>query len=549
MSRRVLIIGLDGATFDVINPLMEEGWMPCLKRLIEKGAYGLLKSTVPPISAPAWLSLATGLKPEKTLVYDFGYRKDKRNYKLQSSSSSDYAGRAIWDYLGKAGKQVGILNYPMCIPPYEVNGFMSAGIWASQDGEFTFPPDLKQELNKAADGKYELTVDYHKIRYEDTGLFLDDLQKVLAKKLRAATYLLKEKQWDFFWLVISETDWLQHIMWRHIDESHPLYEGQNSKKLYQRFKKLWGLIDEAIGEFCGIVGEKTNLVILSDHGFGPNDEVFKLNVWLEREGYLLWRKRQNKALNRIKATVCAFGKATAEGIKLHKLVPKLYGWGRATKDKLIERIIDRIDLERSIAFDPGHSMPFGGIYINDRIIHTPQNKEELIKEIAQKLCSWGNRNNAKVEIWQRNNLPGDEANTGPDLMVSINDWRCVMPKGHLDGEIFERRPYSSRHTGSHRMNGIFIAAGPDIQRCAIDKVCIYDIAPTILYLFDQPIPTNIDGQVFKDIITAEYLANHPVKLQTKSQDYKCTDESGAVKGLTAEDEDNIQQQLKDLGYM
>ncbi len=99
------------------------------------------------------------------------------------------------------------------------------------------------------------------------------------------------------------------------------------------------------------------------------------------------------------------------------------------------------------------------------------------------------------------------------------------------------------------MNGIFIAAGPDIQRCAIDKVCIYDIAPTILYLFEQRIPPNIDGQVFEDIITAEYLANHPVKLQTKSQDYKYTAESVAVKGLTAKDEDNIQQQLKDLGYM
>ncbi|MHC4890702.1 MAG: alkaline phosphatase family protein [Planctomycetota bacterium] len=463
-------------------------------------------------------------------------------------SSSNYAGRAVWDYLGKAGKQVGILNYPLCIPPYEVNGFMSAGIGASLDGEFTFPPDLKQELNKAADGKYELTADYRKNHYENTELFLNDLERVLTKKLRAGMHLLKEKQWDFFWLILSETDWLQHIMWRHIDESHPLYEGENSGKLYQRFKKLWGLIDEAIGEFCSIVGEKTNLVILSDHGFGPNDELFKLNVWLEHEGYLVWRKRRNKALNRAKEVICTFGKAIAQVVKLQKLSSQLYNWGRATKAKLIERVIDQIDLERSIAFDPGHTMPFGGIYINDRLVDAPQ-KKELIKEIAQKLRSWGKRNNAKVEIWQRDNLPGDEANTGPDLRVGINDWRCVMPKGHLDGEIFDRRPYSSRHTGSHRMNGVFIAAGPDIQRCVIDKVCIYDIAPTILYLFDQPIPPNIDGQVLKDIITAEYLADHPVKLQTKPQDYKSTNGSGVVKGLTPEDEDNIQQQLKDLGYL
>lgn len=547
MNRKVLIIGLDGATFDVINPLIKEGRIPNLARLIERGASGQMLSTIPPISGPAWVSLATGMKPQRTAVYDFLNRRDN-SYRLQGVTSADCAGRAIWDYLSIAGKRVGILNYPVCMPPYEVNGFMTAGFLASPNSEFTFPADLKQELNEAADGKYELAVDYHKICYEDTGLFLDDLQRVLAKKLRAATHLLKEKQWDFFWLILSETDWLQHIMWRHIDESHPLYEGQNSRKLYQRFKKLWGLIDEAIGEFCGIVGEKTNLVVLSDHGFGPNDEVFKLNVWLEHEGYLIWRKRQNKALNRIKATVCAFGKATAKRIKLHKLSPQLYNWGRTTRVKLIESVIDQIDLERSIAFDPGHTMPFGGIYINDRLVDAPQ-KKDLIKEIAQKLCSWGNVNNAKVEIWQRDNLPGDEANTGPDLLVGIDDWRCIMPKGHLNGEIFELRPYSSRHTGSHRMNGIFIAAGPDIKSGAIDKVSVYELAPTILYLFDEPIPPNMDGQVFKDIITAEYLANHPVKLQTKSKDYKCTDESGDVKGLTAEDEDNIQQQLKDLGYM
>jgi predicted AlkP superfamily phosphohydrolase/phosphomutase len=243
-----------------------------------------------------------------------------------------------------------------------------------------------------------------------------------------------------------------------------------------------------------------------------------------------------------------FGKALAKGIKLRKLSPQLYKWGRDTSIKLIERVIDQIDLERSIAFDPGHTMPFGGIYINNRLVNAPQ-KKELIKEIEQKLRSWGKRNNAKVEIRLRDNLPGDKVNTGPDLLVGINDWRCVMPKGHVDGEIFDRKPYSSRHTGSHRMNGIFIAVGPNIQRCEIDKAFIYDIAPTILYLFDQQIPPNIDGQVLKEIFSTEYLADHPVKLQTKPQDYRYTDESGVIKGLTSEDEDKIQQQLKDLGYM
>lgn len=548
MSRRVLIIGLDGATFDVINPLMKEGLMPCMKRLIEDGACGVLNSTMPPISGPAWLSLATGLKPEKTLIYDFGYRKDKGSYRLQSISSSDFAGRSVWDYLGNAGKKVGILNYPLCVPPYEVNGFISAGIGVSDDDEFTFPTGLRQELNKAIEGKYELTVDYHKIRYEDTELFLDDLERVLAKKIRAGAHLLKEKQWDFFWLILSETDWLQHIMWRHIDENHLLHEGANSERLSYRFKKIWGLIDRAISDYCDIVGEKTNIVILSDHGFGPNDEVFKLNVWLEHEGFLLWRKRRNKMLKRASEMIRIFGKILAKGIKLRKLSPQLYNWSRARSNKLVERVINQIDIERSIAFDPGHTIPFGGIYVNDELLKTPQ-KKKMIKEIEQKLRSWGKRNNVNVEIWLKDHLLGYKVNTGPDLLVGIDDWRCVMLKGHADGELFERKPYSSRHTGSHRMNGIFIAVGPDIQRCKIDRACIYDIAPTILYLFDQPIPSSIDGQVLKEIVSSEYLTDHPVEIQTKPQEHQSTDESCIIKGLTSDDEDKIQQQLKDLGYM
>lgn len=548
MSRRVLIIGLDGATFDVIKPLIEEGLMPNLAKLIERGASGPMLSTIPPISAPAWLSLATGMKPEKTSVYDFCNRKDN-SYQLQGITSADYAGRAIWDYLSKAGKLVGVLNYPLCNSPYKVNGFMTAGFLASPNNEFTFPADLKQELNEVVGGEYELSVPYHDSRYDDIELFINDIQRVLDKKLRTTAYLLKKKQWDFFLVVFSETDWLQHIMWRHIDDGHLLHKGEDSRKFQQRFKKTWQTIDEAIGEFHIIAGEEANLVVLSDHGFGRNDEVFKLNVWLEHEGYLIWRRGRKKALNRLRKAVCTYGRAVAKGVKLHKLTPKLYSWGRATKVKLTEKVIDQIDLEKSVAFDPGHTMPFGGIYINDQLIGTPSKKKELVEKIARKLRGWGKRNNVNVEIWQSNNSVGDVVNTAPDLLVGIDNWRCVMPKDHLDGEVFERRPYSSRHTGSHRMNGIFVAVGPDIQRRVVDHIHICDVAPTLLYLFDQPVSSNINGQVVKDILAAEYLAGHPIKFQTEIRNDKHSGATSGAKEMTDEERNTLQRQLKGLGYM
>jgi predicted AlkP superfamily phosphohydrolase/phosphomutase len=547
MSNRVLIIGLDGATFDVINPLMEEGLLPNLAGLIARGASGRMLSTIPPISGPSWISLATGMKPETTSIYDFTYRKGE-SYELQHISSSDYAGRSIWDYLSKAGKTVGILNYPMCFPPYEVNGFLSVGLGTSEDNEFTFPRDLKRELDTAAGGKYEMTVGYHDVRYEDAELFLNDLQRVLTKKLRAATYLVKEKQWDLFWVVLSETDWLQHLMWRHIDERHSLHEGQKSRDLYERFKQIWTLVDKTIGEWADIAGEQSNLIIHSDHGFGPNEAVFKLNVWLEREGYLVWRKGQKKAVGDAKEEFLKRCKAMARTLKLYKLAPRLYQYGRATKEKLIERTIDQINLEKSIAFDPGHTIPFGAIYINDRLADTSQKRKEISQEIEQKLRDFANMNNVKVEIWRKSDLPDSESNTGPDVMVGMDDWRCVVLKDRLDGDVLERRPYSSRHTGSHRMDGIFIGTGPDIQNRRVENIQLCDIAPTVLHLFDIPTPPGMDGHVRTDVITAEYLVRHPVSVQDEIPQASA-EAVGQTRDMTQEEQDVIQKQLKDLGYM
>ncbi|MFC1634150.1 alkaline phosphatase family protein [Planctomycetota bacterium] len=547
MSHKVLIIGLDGVTFDVIDPLMEEGLLPNLAGLIAKGTSGRMLSTVPPISGPSWISLATGLKPERTSIYDFTYRKDD-SYELHHISSSDYSGRSVWDYLSRAGRTVGILNYPLCFPPYEVNGFLSAGLGTSEDNEFAFPGSLKQELDTAAGGKYEMTVGYHDIRYEDTELFLSDLQRILEKKLRVATYLVKEKEWDFFWFVLSETDWMQHLMWRHIDENHSQHEGQKSRDLYERFKQLWIRIDNAIGELADLAGEQSNLIVHSDHGFGPNEAVFKLNVWLEREGYLVWRGKKKKKAGSVRDELLNRCKAMAKALKLHKLAPGLYDYGRATKQKLIDKTIDHIDLEKSIAFDPGHTIPFGGIYINDRLVDTDQKKKEISREIEQKLRDYAKGNNLKVDVWRKSDLPESDSNTGPDLIVGIDDWRCVVLKDPLEGDVIERRPYSTRHSGSHRMDGIFVAAGPDIQSGRIENIQLFDIAPTVLHLLEIPIPSNMDGQVRTDVIAADYLAHRPVGIQGEIPQTSA-EVVGQTRDMTQEEQDAIQQQLKDLGYM
>ena len=142
---KLLIIGLDGATWDVLMPLIEKKTLPTLEKLVKNGTYGVLESVVPfPVTGGAWLSLATGKTPGKTGIIDFLNRKDA-THKLYPTSSSDFKGHSFWDYLSKANKKVGIFNYPMLFPPYKVNGFMVSGLGSSPDDDISYPPSLKKK--------------------------------------------------------------------------------------------------------------------------------------------------------------------------------------------------------------------------------------------------------------------------------------------------------------------------------------------------------------------------------------------------------------------
>ena len=105
----------------------------------------------------------------------------------------------------------------------------------------------------------------------------------------------------------------------------------------------------------------------------------------------------------------------------------------------VDRDTLQIDLEKTLAFDPGHTIPFSGIYINHSLTNNSQNKKRLAMEIKEKLCDWGKQNCVKVKVWPKNGSHNNKVYTEPDLIVGINNWRCVLLKDRLSGKIYERR--------------------------------------------------------------------------------------------------------------
>ena len=539
-TKKFLIIGLDGATFDVINPLIKEGRMPNIENLIKEGASGVLQSTIPPVTSSAWLSMATSLTPGKTGIYDFIKRTQENGYRFTMVNSSDYRGRAVWDYLSNSGKRVGIVNYPNLYPPYKINGFfVSGGIGSPKESAFTYPLELENEVKQFIG--YDRQLNLKDPKYKNLDLFINDVNDMFKKRLDCTKYLLAEKEWDLFWAVFPETDWIQHMMWKYIDPHHSDYRELEAKRYRDKFKRFWNLVDKGIGELKEITGGKVNIVIASDHGFGPcYNQSFRLNTWLKYEGYFKPKKRAS--------TIFWLGKKLRRGLKkivelfrIDRRMPLLVHWGkRATTSLAI--LVNVINYKNSIAFDPGHIGTFGGIYINDYVVKDPALKEKIKREISDKLYKYGKENDLNIEIYRPEKLYGNKFENSMDLIIRVNKGGCTVEKWGFDKQILDKLPPRiSFLSGTHRINGVFIASGPDFAQAKVKQARLWDIPPTILYCFSEPIPDSMEGRVLMEAVKGKEQPRY------EKGRFKDTWES-KKKVLTNNEEKEIKKQLSDLGY-
>jgi predicted AlkP superfamily phosphohydrolase/phosphomutase len=296
MSKKVLIIGLDGVSWNVINPMIENGYMPFLQDFIKKGKSGILKSTEPPITPTAWTSFQTGLPPDIHQIKGFinFYIKDG---KLQSKilSSSSISEKRIWDTLSEYNRKMCLLNIPLTYPPFPVNGILVSGYpLPSADCIFTHPEDFKYEI-------FRLIPDFQVMQIgigdRQKGMIIEDIIdwwiNTVFQKANIALYLLKKEPWDVFMVHFQETDLLQHYLWHCIDKNHPEHNPEDFSKVAQFYSKLdWrlsGLVIEARKK-----GYST--IILSDHGFQFCKYKFRANSWLLQRGYLVLHKNLERSL-------------------------------------------------------------------------------------------------------------------------------------------------------------------------------------------------------------------------------------------------------------
>ena len=251
---RVLVIGLDGATFDLIRPWAAEGYLPTLKRLLDEGAHGSLGSTVPPMTGPAWTSFATGVNPGKHRLYDW-IAREPDSYRFLPVTAADCRAPTIYSLLGQVDRRVCALNVPMTYPPLPVNGVQVSGMPApSTKVPITYPDGLLDEINEAV-GEYLLYPDPGQA-YSDSGVdaFLARLYETTDVRVQTLDYLRGREDWDFTMVVFNGTDTVSHAMWKFMDETHPLHDPNKAEKYGNAIRDYYQYVDTKLGRIVDDAG-------------------------------------------------------------------------------------------------------------------------------------------------------------------------------------------------------------------------------------------------------------------------------------------------------
>ena len=290
MTSKVLVYGIDGGSFIYLRPLMERGVLPNLQAMARQGVSGDLWSSLPPVTAVAWSNLMTGKTPAKHRITDFLIRKPG-TYQEVPCSARDRQGKAFWDYLGEAGKEVVVLNVPMTYPPYVARGVMVADGFLSpvKKRDFTFPREMLDEI-EARFGPYYILPKYllHDPWRSDEmmHLYMKDLEDMLEYKLKVAEYLIETRRPDLVKHHVWGSDILSHKLWRLMDEDHHQHDAEIANRYRPLIEGYFVNVDKGLGRLRKAMGEETSTVVISDHGFGEIKRSVDLNAWLVKEGYM-----------------------------------------------------------------------------------------------------------------------------------------------------------------------------------------------------------------------------------------------------------------------
>jgi len=530
---RLLIVGLDGLTWRTLTPLLETGVMPHLARLRGEGAWGPLTSVVPTQSAAAWASFITGQNPGRHGVVDFMQRRPDGSY----HHAKPHPATTLWHHAGHAGLRIGVLNFPVTYPPDPVNGFLVSGMLSPKGRTFTFPSTLGDELLSAVPG-YRIDLEWQLYVGREEAL-LRDLTDMTRQRVAAARYLQDRYPSDLLAVAFIGPDRLQHALWKHLDPAHPYHDAREASGLNQPIYRFYATLDDALGQLVAAAGDRTAVIVLSDHGFQAAAWQFSVNEWLAERGWLSWQAGRSR---------------------LERFVRKLdTPWVRHLRRRFLKDVSRHfstfspggtIDWSRTAAFCPWTEQQGVRLNVEGREpggIVSADAHEGLREEIRLALLGATEPQSGQRvvdRVWRREEIyQGPFFDQMPDLVFAL---RPGFAASQAQQRLWSATGWAS---GDHSLDGIVVAWGPGVVPGPVTGAELIGVAPTALYWLGRPVPAEMDGRVLSSLFDPAFVVSNPIHYAESAQEYSDEVPSPTAAVLTAEEEEEIRGHLRGLGYL
>lgn len=560
----VLILGLDGATFDLILPWVEEGRLPALGRLLEEGAASRLRSTIPPITPCAWSSFMTGKNPGKHGLFDF-VEPVPGTHQMRFTNATSRRAESLWSLLSRQERKVGIVNVPMTYPPEPVNGYLISGLDTPHErSEFMYPPSLKQELRRQSI--------HYRIELQHLGnmrtnarrqKLLDEMRDLESVRTQTLKYLSRAYPADFRMIVYGSTDQIAHHFWHYMDPSHDKFDADGARLFADAVRDAYVHVDRQIASILEDEDNDSTIIVMSDHGFGPTTSVrLRMNQILEHHGLLNFvPERQSGRLKRtlagaldrvLRLTLSSDAKRTLAG-----LFPRLRVWFEGLDEAKLDWKRTTAYLHEAFRSDPGIWLNHAGRG-SDAAVATDAQLEDALAKVENILKSLKDPRTGKPVISEvyrtRDIYNGPYCEQAPDLIPSWWQDGFLLEQSVPGGpaEMMVERSTGPIQGGvefaaTHRLDGVFICAGgPAKSGHWFSGADITDVAPTVLYLMGLPIPGDMDGRPLLDALEEDFVAQHPPQFEDADLAQPA---AVAHQAFTEEEEAMIAKRLQALGYI
>jgi predicted AlkP superfamily phosphohydrolase/phosphomutase len=457
-SPKLLIIGLD-----CMEPsLVFNQWrsdLPNLSRLMTEGSYGLLESSIPAITVPAWSCMMSGRDPGELGIYGFRNRTDRGYHRLAISDGRAVKVPRLWDILGEAGWKVAVLGVPGTSPPYPVNGsLVSCFLTPNRTVPYTHPPELANQIEQWFP---DFLLDVPEFRSDQKSQTLRNIYKLCAQRFALATKLLQQEPFDFLMLVDMGVDRIHHAFWRAMDPRHPQH--QPGSPYASAIHDYYCYVDQQVGVLLSYCDADTVVLVVSDHGARPLMGGICINEWLQQAGYLVLKQPPSEVLP-----------------------------------------LDQVEVDWSRTQVWGAGGYYGRIFLNvqgrePQGIVPLKHYESLRTTLAEQLVAIPGPQGQSLQtrVFKPQQIYQKVRGMAPDLLVYFDDlaWRSIGSVGH--GEVYTIENDTGSDDANHAQYGLMIFHDPQLPKSGdvIRNAQIYDILPTLLHHYGLAPPSGLRGKV------------------------------------------------------